>query len=726
MSRAELLAELRVLLDKHRETSQEQREKDVLVHDLQVHQIELELQNRDLRQTQNELEESRARFEELYDFAPVAYYTFDSQGRIQEVNLTGASMVGRDRAPLIGQSFVNLVKMQNPDAFWGHLRRCATERKPVVSELRFSTERGGPMDVQAVSAPVFDSTGRPVAFRTSFSDISRLKRTEADLERARDQEATLKTRFEVLDRASSRLSHLLSRGGGAPPSDELFQEIVEQARLACDAEYAALGIGQDPTRPFDRWHFSGVEPALAREMGRHPSPAGLLGEVIHTGRSLRLRDLREHPSFRGFPPHHPEMRSFLGVAIPDGTRPIGHLYLTNKRSAEEFSQDDLETLEMLAERAGTAVEVARLSSELKAAVNARDNLLAVVSHDLRNPLLSIQLTAQLMMETSEEDWRRNRRRLELILRATDGMKRLIGDLLQAATIEAGSFSVRPGREDAAEIVEECLDLLEPVAAIRSVNLVREIPPGLPPLSCDRERVIRVISNLVGNAVKFVPKKGTVSVRVRREANQLQFSVADNGPGIAADQLPHLFDRYWRAEEAAHQGVGLGLYIAKGIVDAHGGRIWVESEAGSGSTFHFTLPIAKPDENAAHAKSVLVVEENSEILEAVMHVLEHEGYVAVPTSNGLEALHYLDANPAPDLILLDLILPVMDGRQFLTEQRARPQMAKIPVAIFSAERDVDGQAHELGVAGHLEKPLDLDHLRSTVRRLAGDPRARAPE
>ncbi|MGZ3425281.1 MAG: response regulator, partial [Polyangia bacterium] len=153
---------------------------------------------------------------------------------------------------------------------------------------------------------------------------------------------------------------------------------------------------------------------------------------------------------------------------------------------------------------------------------------------------------------------------------------------------------------------------------------------------------------------------------------------------------------------------------------------VESEAGSGSTFHFTLPVAKPDENAAHAKSVLVVEENREILEAVTHVLEHEGYVAVPTSNGLEALHYLEANPPPDLILLDLILPVMDGQQFLKEQKARPTLAQIPVAIFSAGRGLEPQAYEIEVAGHIEKPLDLDHLRSTVRRLAGDPRARASE
>jgi len=591
MSREELVGEL-IALQKAKEREQD---RDALLHDLEVHQVELELQNHELREAHSALEATRHRFEELYDFAPVAYYTFDARGFIQEVNLTGATMVGRDRAKLVGMPFLSFVKLQDPSIFWAHLRRCASERRAVVSEWQFSTEHIGPRDVQVVSAPVSDVAGTVIAFRTSFADISERKRAEAAADRAHKEEERLRKRFEVLDRASLALNQALARPT-TTTRDEFLQVVADQARLVADAEFAALGIGEDPTRPFDRWVFSGMAPELARQIGQDPRPTGLLGEVIRTGTSLRVRDLHEHPAYQGFPPHHPEMRSFLGVGIPVRGKMVGHLYLTNKRSAEEFTLDTQRTVEMLAERVGLGLEIARLSEEVRAASTARDNLLAVVSHDLRSPLTAIQLSAAILAHHPEGGERRqNQKQIAVIRRSTERMTHLIDGLLQAATIESGSFTIEPHREEVIPIVEESLQALEPLAATRSIHLVMEIPLNTPPIRCDRMRLIQVLVNLIGNAVKFVPDGGTIQVRAAAQSGHIQFAVSDDGPGIAQDELVRIFDRYWKGTSTGRHGAGLGLYIAKGIIEAHGGRIWVESQLGAGSTFFFTVPIAREDE-----------------------------------------------------------------------------------------------------------------------------------
>jgi PAS domain S-box-containing protein len=591
MSREELVRELRKL------TEQEEAKdlaRDRLVHDLRVHQGELEAQNRELRETQIALEASRARLADLYDFAPIAYFTFDQQGLVQEVNLTGATMIGLDRAQLIGKPFTALVEMPDQQVFWRHLGHCERERLPVVIEMRFSVDGDEPRDLQVVTVPVLDPTGHPVAFRTSFSDITQLKRAEAELTHMIGEEQHMRRRFEELDRASLALNQVLARVDAVPATlPEILQAIVNHARTMTDAEFAAVGIGSDLDRPFDPWNYSGLDPVCAIAIGRPPCPRGVLGEVVRVGHSSRLRDLRVHPAFAGFPPNHPEMRSFLGVPVHFGGRTIGNLYLTNKRSAAEFSEDDQRMIEMFAERAGIVMEIARFDRDLRSVVAARDNLLAIVSHDLRGPLATILLSAELehrIRQRSDPQGQRNA--LDTILRAAGQMHRLLEDLLQAATIEAGTFAVEMASHDVRSLIAQALELLEPLAANKAIHLESEVPEGLLPIRCDDHRVVQVLCNLIGNAIKFTSDGGRIQVRASMLAQEIQIAVSDSGPGIAVDQISHLFDRYWKGSTERRRGTGLGLYIAKGIVEAHDGRIWAESQLGAGSTFCFTLPIAQ--------------------------------------------------------------------------------------------------------------------------------------
>ena len=238
-------------------------------------------------------------------------------------------------------------------------------------------------------------------------------------------------------------------------------------------------------------------------------------------------------------------------------------------------------------------ENVRLVGEAHEALRAREDLLAIVSHDLRNPLGVVLASTALLLKSNLplDKQERARRQVEAIQRAGNRMNRLIRDLLDFASIQAGRLSVSKHPQDVAAMVDEVLEVTEPLATAKSHRLVADVAPELA-IRCDHDRVIQLFSNLVGNAVKFTPDGGTITVRAIRDDRAdngiVRFSVTDTGPGISADELPHVFDRYYQAQRRNRDGIGLGLSIARGIVEAHGGRIWAESEEGKGSTFSFTL------------------------------------------------------------------------------------------------------------------------------------------
>jgi len=562
LAKEELIRELRALQDRQQQLD----DRDRLVHELEVHQVELELQNRELREAQAALEESRGRYADLYDFAPVAYLTLDTRGVVREMNLTGATMLDRDRGQVIGQGFVSVVHILEPATFWSHLRRGVETGKPVVSELRIQA-RNGTVDVQLASAPVFDPSGRVIALRTSFTDITVRKEAERELQRVSAKEARLRQRFERLDRVSLVLSKVLARGTG-----ELLDTMASETREILDARVAGVMIDREPGRSPASWVVSGPDPDRAAACALRP-----IDEVQRSMQAVRLRGVHD-------------MQSFLAVPITVRGAFAGAVFVTDKQSAEEFDEDDQRLTELLAVRLGVVLEIERLHGEVRAAVRARDDLLAVVSHDLKSPLSAIRLSATLVAKRLPADAEASRANA-IVIRCAEAMDRLIGDLLDAAAIEAGTFPVARSAVEPGSIVDELLLTMEPIAAARSIAIDWVGLGDAPAISCDRSRVLQVLSNLVGNAIKFAPPGSAVQIRLAREPGGVTFSIADRGPGILEQDRARVFGRFSSGWTPGQPGVGLGLFIAKGIVEAHGGRIWVDSTVGEGATFSFTLPIA---------------------------------------------------------------------------------------------------------------------------------------
>jgi signal transduction histidine kinase len=230
------------------------------------------------------------------------------------------------------------------------------------------------------------------------------------------------------------------------------------------------------------------------------------------------------------------------------------------------------------------------------AVASRDELMGILAHDLRNPLNAIALKAAVLRLGADSD--KARRHAESIEHVTANMAELVDSMLDVRTLEAGRFSVTPVACDVGQLVQDSVETFAHLAASRGVRLEQDLPGSALTVAADRERVLQVLSNLFGNALKFTPRAGKISLTVQRRSELVEFTVTDTGPGIDLKHQPHVFERMWKYEGGGTKGTGLGLFIAKGIIDAHGGRIWVESEPPRGSSFHFTLPLAPGEQQAA--------------------------------------------------------------------------------------------------------------------------------
>jgi PAS domain S-box-containing protein len=405
------------------------------------------------------------------------------------------------------------------------------------------------------------------------------------------------------ERLASSLRHIIELSGAAEARRRAEEELrVQEARfrtLVNAIPQLAWMADRSGARYWfnDRWYdYTGTSFEEVRGWGWQKAhhPDHLQRTVEKMRRSFEAgEDWEETYPLRG---KDGTYRWFLSRALPirgeDGgiTNWLGtNTDITEQKNAE-------------AERERALALEQQLRSHAERATRARDEVMAIVVHDLRNPMNTILTSATIIGYSLEKQAEKGidfnpalaadlKTCVEAIQSSIKTMDRLICDLLDVSRMEAGSFSIQPSDVDIGALLEESLKICESQARAKKITVTADIPAGLPPVNGDRDRLDQVLSNLLGNAFKFTPEDGRVIVRARKVDASVQITVEDSGPGIPAADLPHIFDRYWRGDRASRDGAGLGLAICKGIVDAHGGNIWVESALGRGTTFRFNVPCA---------------------------------------------------------------------------------------------------------------------------------------
>jgi signal transduction histidine kinase/CheY-like chemotaxis protein len=376
----------------------------------------------------------------------------------------------------------------------------------------------------------------------------------------------------------------------------------------------------------------------------------------------------------------------------------------------------------LAHRIALALDNDQLTRTAQHAIRAREELLALVSHDLRTPLSTISAAAAKSLQTAGSQ--ADADCALTILRNARRMERMIRDMLDFSQLEAGSLRVELRRERLPDLLRDAVEASRALAGKHA--LVLEVDAAARDLDvlCDRERILQVVANLTSNAVRTMPAQGRVTVRLSRAEGEACIAVSDTGNGVSAEDLPTLFDGLRNLRKVGSQGgehaddAGLGLYIARGLVEAHGGRLWLQNGSQRGSTFCFTLRSRETAEaGAANPSSgpILLVDDDVAFRRELQEILRERGYNVETADNGWQAWSYLQVNPPPALILLDLMMPVMDGWELHAAIKSHPILAAVPIVIVSC---LDRHRIEPSLAdaqGYIEKPIRTAQLFEVVQQ-----------
>ena len=413
------------------------------------------------------------------------------------------------------------------------------------------------------------------------------------------RDITMRRRAEQNQRFLAEAGEVLASSLGAGDT----MRSVARIAVPTLADAVIVSVFQDATlRGVATAHADQTQAEYLRSL-REERPLDLQGshpaaDVIRTGRAVSIPDAQTtEPRFAVFLGRaaaifaDAQVSSALVLPLVARGQLLGVMELyTNRR---QLDADDVILAEDMSRRAALAIDNARLHELVTLGLRARDDMIGIVSHDLRNPVNAVKMltgailgterTAPLPPDVVEYS--------TIIGQAAEQMDSLIRDLLDVTRIEAGRLKVETVPTDVTELLNDALGTLNPVATGKSIVLQLSAEHALPPVAADRERIRQALSNLIGNSVKFSPEGTVIDVRAERKSDEVVVSVTDRGQGMNDEQLSHAFDRFWQSRRTDRDGAGLGLTITRGIVEAHGGKIWAESKVGEGSTFRFTLPLA---------------------------------------------------------------------------------------------------------------------------------------
>lgn len=537
------------------------------------------------KRLEEELRLSEAKASGLVAVSADAIISIDADQRITLFNEGAEKIFGHSRAELIGAPLDILIPERLRAIHRRHVERFAAgqevarrmgERGAVIVGLRRNGEEF-PADAAISKLDVDGNRILTVALR----DVTDQKRAEEEQRFLAEAAEVLASTLDY-DETLTNVARLAVR----EIADLCIVDIVEE-----DGEVRRLKVAcKDPSK---EWACDRL-----REIPLDRARPHLVWSALETKRTSLAQRLSPD-AIAAFSQGEEHLRLLRAVdpkcviAVPFVAygEVLGVIAFVSSRPARVYGPADVRMAEELAQRAAVAIENARHYRAAQRAIQARDDVLGIVAHDLRNPLTNIIMQAQILRRRGAEAGRPSSNPAEVIERAATRMNRLIQDLLDVVRMEAGCLSVERASVSAAQVVSDSVEAQRGLASSASLAIQLDLAPGLPEVWADRDRLLQVNENLIGNAVKFTGPGGRITVGAAPRGSEALFWVADTGAGIDAEDLPHVFDRFWQARKAGRRGAGLGLPIVKGIIEAHGGRIWVESTPGRGSTFFYTIPTA---------------------------------------------------------------------------------------------------------------------------------------
>jgi signal transduction histidine kinase len=388
----------------------------------------------------------------------------------------------------------------------------------------------------------------------------------------------------------------------AMPLDALLRRLVEQACELTRARYGALGVLDAEGTGLSDFIYVGVDEKVAEGIGSLPQGRGLLGALIRDPRPSRVANIHADPRSVGFPARHPPMTSFLGVPLLIGQKVFGNFYLCDKDGGAEFTEEDERMVRLFAAQSALAIAYAQQVECTQEAHREMDRLrsefAAVIAHDLRNPVAAMTLLLDALLARREgASVVVSVQQLQCLRRIGSRISRIAQDLLDVSRIELGRLSLERQRVSLEEATRALLSEIEPTLGQHPVTL--HVEGRVPEVFVDPARLSQILTNLLDNAAKYADAGSPIRVTLRPEAGGAALTVEDRGPGISAADLGRLFDRFFQAPRAREKntGLGLGLYIVKGLMEAQGGTIAVESTPGQGSSFRLWFPAARPAQAA---------------------------------------------------------------------------------------------------------------------------------
>ena len=508
--------------------------------------------------------------------------TYD--GTYQQVNQVAAQMLGYAPEEIVGKRNYDFIHPEEWEKIDNVKTRLIAQGGINIDEWRLQKKSGKYLSVEASTKLLTDGRWitmvRDISRRKALEQVENEMRLRADtlarisreLSESLDFEQTLEKAASVVvpSMADGSVIRLLGDSGQMevvkvihrdPERKKLVEDFVN--KMAQDGDYhqwlKTLVMNHKPVIVTDRKAESYVD---------------LHGALVSYSNNVKALGIN----------------SFAVMPLLIQGRFIGLMTFVIDQGDRRIEPRNLPFFEAVSQRISLSIENSRLYQKTKDAVKSREDILSVVSHDLRNPLMGIKVAAEMLRLCDGKDETVTEGALRTIENSSEQMEKLINDLLDLGKLESGGFGLRKESANILEVVQATVDILKNQTLAKGQRLKLDIPEHVDPFNFDKKRIGQVVSNLLGNAIKFTQHGGSITLCVWNLGDSVKVQVADNGPGIAPERIKNIFGRFWQVEEDRDLGTGLGLYIVKKIIEAHGGELGVESIVGEGSTFYFTLPM----------------------------------------------------------------------------------------------------------------------------------------